>query len=182
MAYRSIENALISIESDNPEVFRRELYKNPQIVKYADEDGDSLLSIAIQYERNGIAKLLISSGANVNFKNKLGFTPLHIAAGLGQVDVVRDLIAKGANVNEICTGDNDVTALHSASAYGNIDVINELIKSGSNINAIDKEGRSAMHLAGIYNQREAYEILLKNGGNPNLLDMDGRSPENYLSK
>ena len=48
--------------------------------------------------RKEVAELLISSGANVNAKNKSGHTPLRIAAYM-KFDLAELLIAKGATIN-----------------------------------------------------------------------------------
>lgn len=46
-----------------------------------------------------IAELLIAKGANVNAKDKEGYTPLHWAATQGRKGVVEVLILNGADVN-----------------------------------------------------------------------------------
>ena len=46
-----------------------------------------------------ITELLINEGADVNAKNKWGGTPLHAAATNGKKEVAELLIAKGADVN-----------------------------------------------------------------------------------
>jgi ankyrin repeat protein len=46
-----------------------------------------------------VAKLLIEKGANVAGKDRAGNTALHIAAQLGDIDMVKLLISKGADVN-----------------------------------------------------------------------------------
>ncbi len=46
-----------------------------------------------------VARLLLERGADVNAKNKHGFTPLHFAAGIGHTDVAKLLLEHGADVN-----------------------------------------------------------------------------------
>ena len=46
-----------------------------------------------------IAELLIAKGADVNAKDKIGGTPLHLAAHSGLKEIVELLIANGANMN-----------------------------------------------------------------------------------
>jgi ankyrin repeat protein len=48
-----------------------------------------------------LVKLLLNSAANPNLKNDHGETPLHWAARLGHVDIVKMLISHGANPNVV---------------------------------------------------------------------------------
>ena len=67
-----------------------------------------------------------------NPKAKLKFSPLMTAVGIGAVDVVKKLIASGADVNEKMS--NGITALHVASVKGDADMVQLLLKNGANVN------------------------------------------------
>ena len=56
---------------------------------------------AIESENNGAAWLFMQSGANVNAADIYGVTSLMRALGKGNIDIVRELIKKGANVNAV---------------------------------------------------------------------------------
>ena len=55
------------------------------------------------------ARELIDAGADVNNANKRGVTPLLVAAGAGRTEIVRMLIAAGANVHARDTLNADTT-------------------------------------------------------------------------
>lgn len=55
---------------------------------------------AIHKGRRGSVEALIAAGADVNRKTKGGMSPLEMAAGNGQADVVRRLLAAGADPRE----------------------------------------------------------------------------------
>ena len=57
------------------------------------------LHSAAQFGHKEIAELLIVKGADVNMKNRFGWTPLAFAAERSHKEVVELLIAKGADVN-----------------------------------------------------------------------------------
>ena len=57
------------------------------------------LLIAVTAKKPEVANLLVAAGASVATKDRTGNTPLHIAAQLGDLDLVNEMIAKGADVN-----------------------------------------------------------------------------------
>ena len=70
----------------------------------------------------------LAAGTDVNTKNRMGWTPLHNAAGFGQKEVAELLIAKGADVN---AKDKDgVTPLDAAIGLKRTETIDLLRKHG----------------------------------------------------
>jgi ankyrin repeat protein len=92
----------------------------------------------------------ITAGANVNARNRLGDTPLLIAARNGRVNVLKVLLDKGANVN--AQDDNrGQTALivavgNVAAGDGDNDVeaVRLLIVGGADVNMKDNNGLTAL--------------------------------------
>ena len=125
----------------------------------------------------GIAKLLMSHGANVSVRANYiddapddapSKTPLMIAASFGNNELVKLLLEKGANAND--KNINERTALHMAANKGNIEIIKLLVENGANIslkakfytnNTIDKSTPFMFAVAS--NKYEAVE----KGANPN---------------
>ncbi|MEM7055827.1 MAG: ankyrin repeat domain-containing protein, partial [Bacteroidota bacterium] len=90
------------------------------------------------------------------------YTPLHYAAEQGDLEVVKALIARGAEVN-VKTGD-DITPLHYAVASGHLDVVEYLFKvlkeqydQEEYLDSKDNDGVSPLHIA----VRGGYEDLTK---------------------
>ena len=107
------------------------------------------------------AQSLITQGADVNAKNKRGFTPLHFAARSGYTKFVKLLIDNGADVNaEQRMG---MTPLHLAARSGHRDVVELLIANGANVNAKDRLGYSPKDLAEQKDNHEIVELLQKHG-------------------
>ncbi len=70
-------------------------------------------------------------------------TALHIAALIGNIDVVRFLIDQGADVSAI-TSDQSTPA-HLAAAHGNTSVLEVLLDAEGSSNAKDIKGRTPLH-------------------------------------
>jgi len=82
-----------------------------------------------------LAALLIKHGADVNLPEDHGFTPLHLAAYIGNVSVVRLLLESGALVNK--GNKSQSTALHLASRNGHEAAVALLIQHGADVRAKD---------------------------------------------
>ena len=108
---------------------RQLLNEDPQQVHAADDQGRQPLYYASQYDRKGIAKLLITSGADVNAADRFGMTPLHLAAVAGYKDIADLLVAGHADVNAKTR--DGMTPLFLASANRREDVAAMLRSQGA---------------------------------------------------
>ena len=79
-------------------------------------------------------------------------TALMEAATHGQLDAVRVLISRNANVNRI--DDEGYTALHSAAQEGHLSVMELLISKGARIDARNNLGSTPLHKAAFNGQKE----------------------------
>ena len=59
--------------------------------------GNSPLSAAVYQDRRDVVRLLIERGADVNQGDRAGFTPLHLAAATGYLEIARILLVAGAD-------------------------------------------------------------------------------------
>jgi ankyrin repeat protein/beta-lactamase regulating signal transducer with metallopeptidase domain len=119
---------------------------------------------------------LLAQGADLNGKDKDGWTPLHHAAWNGRRDVAAVLIAKGANVN--ATNATNRTALHLAAAFGDRFVPELLLAKGANINARDEAGDTPLHVAAGFwcVNEDLLELLIEKGADVNARNGTGQTP------
>lgn len=75
---------------------------------------------------------LLQDGADVNAKDKNGYTPLHITAATGDKDAAELLITKGADVNG--EGSVYMTPLGVAAMFDRVEVAELLIAKGADVN------------------------------------------------
>ena len=116
---------------------------------------------------------LIAEGADVNAKDKEGWTPLHFAAWSGQKEVAEVLLAQGAKIDE--TEDSGVTPLHLSVSFGER-VPELLIAKGANLNAKDKAGFTPLHMAAGNRSGDVLELLIAKGADIRAGNWMGRTP------
>ena len=73
---------------------------------------------------------------DVNQTNKHGEGAIHVAAGLGQLDILKVLATKGGNLGLVDNrGDS---AIYWAARQGHVDVIQHLVSQGVHVNMQNK--------------------------------------------
>jgi ankyrin repeat protein len=107
----------------------------------------------------------IARGASVEERDMIGATCLMLAAMGGHVEVVRALLAAGADVDasvdEGATPEPARTAVEYAATTNNLEVVQELVAAGADVNRIDERGNSmAARAAKAGNANEAVVAYL----------------------
>jgi len=134
----------------------------------------TVLFIACSFEGyEDIASLLISRGADVNFKGRDGKTPIMWAAD-NSLETTKILLKNGADVNIKAV--DGMTALIQCvfgilSKKVSTDVLDLLLKNGANINAAltgtDTPGWTALLFASINGDYNLAKYLIQHGANVN---------------
>ncbi|CAB0029451.1 unnamed protein product [Trichogramma brassicae] len=126
----------------------------------------------------------------INARDKLGDTPLHVAAEyVKDKRILEVLLRRGASPN--LANDEGSTPLHIICKRNQHDVdemaelffkINDELNQLVQINARDKLGDTPLHVALKKSQEEVLEVLLRNGSDPNLANDEGSTPLHIICK
>ncbi|CAB0042764.1 unnamed protein product [Trichogramma brassicae] len=120
-------------------------------LKVRDKSGNTPLHLALKWNDKELIRMLLKKGADINFANEEGTTPLHVICE-------KHSHTKLAEVLEI------------------IDDKNQLVQ----IDAQDNEGNTSLHLALKSGNNKAMELLLRNGSNPNVPNAKGLTPLHFM--
>lgn len=133
-----------------------------------------------------------------------GFTPLHMAVFIGNMDSAKRLLTEGADVNpefnsggtpmELAaaagrldmvkllfehgagfTSRDDRCALAAAVEGGNLDVLKFMLDNGADINGLYKRGKTALHYAAEKARTECVRMLLEYGADVENRDKRGET-------
>lgn len=143
-----------------------------------DPKGQVGLAIALQNGANkAFAALLASRRVNVEARNAQDESPLMIAAIKGNVDAVKALIAREADVNK--TG---WAPLHYAASAGSPQhalIIALLLENHAYIDAASPNGTTPLMMAAHYGSIEAVQLLLEEGADPTLKNQLGLTATDF---
>ena len=105
-------------------------------------------------------------------------TPLYKAVDTYpvNVDVIKGLVEKGANVNERDEKTGN-TPLHMASQRGYTDVVEYLLSKGADVDAKNKDDETPLHRVALASGKsDIIKLLLRKGADPNAKNKNGSTP------
>ncbi len=143
-----------------------------------DPKGQVGLTMALQNDASkAVAALLASRRVNVEARNAQDESPLMMAAIKGNVEAVKALIARDADVNK--TG---WTPLHYAASAGSPQhavIISLLLENHAYIDAASPNGTTPLMMAAHYGSTEAVQLLLDEGADPTLKNQLGLTAADF---
>ena len=122
--------------------------------------------------------LLLDKGS-IQKHDKIGLTPLHLAAGFGNVEILKKLLIKDRSA-AYKVDKGGAIALHVAALYGILDTMQELISNCPGCcELVDNKGWNVLHYATKSKNRNAVRLVLRNPLFGNLInekDEKGNTP------
>ena len=122
--------------------------------------------------------LILAAGVSPAVRNRQGRPPLYVAVEAGADDVVRALIAAGANVNDQgANADKSMeygdTLVMRAVDRGNAETLKALVEAKANLDKGNAYGVNGLMSAAMQGRADLVEILVKGGARVNLKDKNG---------
>nr|F8W2M1.2 RecName: Full=E3 ubiquitin-protein ligase HACE1; AltName: Full=HECT domain and ankyrin repeat-containing E3 ubiquitin-protein ligase 1; AltName: Full=HECT-type E3 ubiquitin transferase HACE1 [Danio rerio] len=134
----------------------------------------SLLHIAANCGSVECLVLLLKRGANPNYQDISGCTPLHLAARNGQKKCMGRLLEYNADVN-ICNNEG-LTAIHWLAVNGRTELLHDLVQHVTNVDVEDAMGQTALHVACQNGHKTTVQCLLDSGADINRPNVSGATP------
>ncbi|XP_055275108.1 2-5A-dependent ribonuclease [Moschus berezovskii] len=129
------------------------------------EDNDLLIE-AVKDEKIELVQQLLERGADVNFQEEWGWSPLHNAVQVDREDIVDLLLSHGAD--PCLRKKNGATPFIIAGIVGNVKLLKLLLPKVADVNECDVNGFTAFMEAAVYGKVEALRFLYNNGAEVNL--------------
>lgn len=108
-----------------------------------------------------------------DLKDNKGNTPLIIAAGKGNVDIVDYLIEQGCDLHQKNQlGENAVLV---AAKYGQLAILAFLDEKGASLMGVNEKGENATMLAAAHGHYDSFIFLMKQGVPVDLKDKQGKT-------
>ncbi|XP_019614560.1 PREDICTED: ankyrin repeat domain-containing protein 2A-like, partial [Branchiostoma belcheri] len=102
------------------------------------------------------------------------------AAGVGDTDRVKHLLAEGVNPNAVDSF-LQCTPLHMSAQNGHHETVSALLTAGADVNSRDVSENTPLHYAATYGHPECAEIQLQYGADTGLRNKDGQTAEDIAA-
>lgn len=158
--------------------------KNPSVATVKGNKGRTLLhEVSTSFQSfepvQPIIRALVEAGADIEAKDREGWTPLLQAAGPPQpnLEALQTLLELGADVNANIEGLSPLhLAVYERSRPGEVAL---LITHGADVHARDREGITPLHFAAARGLTEDVRVLVEHGARIDAATDDGLTPLGY---
>jgi hypothetical protein len=113
--------------------------------------------------------------SRMNTERQLFKSPLHFAAGVGNLAEVQNLVRGGADVNKT-TKEDGFTPVCVAVQLGHLAVVQYLVQQGADVNKIDNNGCTPLFYAAQYGHLAIAQYLVQQGAEKDKAKDDGITP------
>ncbi|PTB16921.1 hypothetical protein C9I57_31085 [Trinickia symbiotica] len=143
-----------------------------------DDEGMPLLVLAAREKSDNVAKLLIDNpNTDIEKLDAHDENAMMLAALNGDADLVKLLIAKGAEVNK-----KGWAPLHYAAANGHDDIAKLLIDNSAYIDAASPNGTTPLMMAARGNHVTTMKVLLDGGADAKLKNQIGMTALDFAKR
>jgi ankyrin repeat protein len=192
------EALLAAVRAGDAARVRTLLAEDPSLAEAEDEHGTPAVRLALHRRKADALAALLEAGPRlgpldlaalgradelaraveldpgvVTQRTHEGFTALHLAAFTGGPDVVRVLLAAGADPNADTGDPTWLHPLHAAAAARDGAAAHLLLEAGADPDARQAGGFTALHAAAMHDDEALAADLLRHGADPGLRTDEG---------
>jgi len=142
-------------------------------VNRLNNNGESAVRMAQDKGYTKLVELLKFKGANLELKFESD-SPLYVAAMADNIQLVSELLDKGANPN--IPNNDGMTPLYIAAMEGHTQTVVELLNKKADPNISNNNGRIPLLESAWGGHTQIASELLKHGADPDVQDSDGKTP------
>lgn len=154
----------------------------------SEHQGRTLICHAILCRNMGAVKILLDAGANADFcvrtKNGHQFRPLHMAARVGCLTVLKQMIVHGCDLN--ATTERGETALMLSVKANHQECFKELLFSGADMAKVNMDGKNVVNIAEVNNCvsfiRQIFSDAIKSGKTIYSSNLQVFSPLHFMAR
>lgn len=170
----SYEDFFIAIKRDDPQAIQQLLARGFD-ANSPSPDGQHGLYLALREPALKVAQVLVSwPRTEVDRRNAADETPLMMAALKGHTALVRQLLARGADVNK-----PGWAPLHYAATGGHVEIIRLLLDQHAFIDAESPNGTTPLMMAAHYGTEAAVRALIEAGADLSLRNQLGLTAQDF---
>ncbi len=133
--------------------------------------GESLHEAIVCGDLNSVMHFL-NQGVDINAYDAQGRAPLHLAAATGRIDILKILIANGANL-QMPAEPTRALPIHFAAGNNHVSAMNLLLAFRSDPNAKDSNEATPLHWAAYWGAYESIVSLIHRGADIHLKTNSG---------
>ncbi|HEY1608950.1 MAG TPA: ankyrin repeat domain-containing protein [Paraburkholderia sp.] len=163
-----IDSLVKSVKFDDVKGVEKDL-ANGMDPNATDDQGVPLIVLAAREKSNKVAALLVDNPkTNIEAEDRAGENAMMMAALNDDIELVKLLISKDAEVNK-----KGWTPLHYAATNGHDDVVQLLLDNSAYVDAGSPNGTTPLMMAARGNHLPTVKILLDNGADPTVKNQLG---------
>lgn len=173
----SVDSVVKSVKFDDAKGVQRALADgmDPNTV---DSQGMPLIVIAAREKSDEVANVLIANPkTNLEAQDRAGENAMMLAALNGDIELVKALIAKDAEVNK-----KGWAPLHYAAANGNDEVVKLLLDHSAYVDAGSPNGTTPLMMAARGDHISTVKLLLDNGADLNVKNQIGMNALDFAKQ
>ena len=150
--------------------------KAAQDASLSHRDGSQVELTENQKRRQAVVSVLLERGADATVRNDAGTSPLHLAAGCGDLECARKLIEYGGDIN--CRNSAGRSPLFSAVSNGQREMVAYLLNSEADATIVTRSGVGLLHAAAMCSTThpDIIDWLVAGGATLHGRKSDGKTP------